>query len=137
MLLLNGVVMDYRYQKDASSEAFHKARRAFVIIGGRVEYLPYPSDMSHYEYCNSKGIDKDTFNQITRGYYLDGKMVFYKDNFNYDDAVIKESLSHISSIAKTLDLDDFDIYFGQIPEANFRLDLFYGIYSGGGIHQNL
>ena len=82
-------------------------------------------------------MDKESFNQITRGYYMDGKMVFYKDNFNYDNALILEALSHIPFIAKTLSVDNFYIYFGQIPEANFRLDLFYGTYSGGGIHKNL
>jgi hypothetical protein len=78
--------------------------------------------MSHYEYCQTKGLNKEEFNRITRGFYLNGNLIFYKDNFIYDDALITESLSHVSEIASKLDLEEFDIYFGQLPENNFAPD---------------
>ena len=58
--------------------------------------------MSHFEYCQTKGITKEEFNKITRGYYLDGKVVFYKDNFIYDDELINEGLSYLNEISRRI-----------------------------------
>jgi hypothetical protein len=87
--------------------------------------------MSHYEYCLSKNIDKDTFNKITRGYYLDNKLVFYKDNFIYDNNLIKDAINHLNEIVDELDIDECYIYFGQLPDKGFALDYFYGKYVKG------
>lgn len=51
--------------------------------------------MSHFEYCQTKGLNKEEFNKITRGYYLNKNLVFYKDNFIYDDDLIEESLKYL------------------------------------------
>ncbi len=125
--------MDYRYNTDEKSRDFHKQRKAFIILNGFLEFLPDNSLMSHYEYCTSKGINKDTFNEITRGFYLNGDLVFYKDNFIYDDKLINESLNYLDEISKTLNIKEFNIYFGEIPENDFAYDLYYGIYKNGNI----
>lgn len=125
--------MDYRYETKDEARDFHKQRRAFVIINHKLEFLPLGSQMSHFEYCQNKGIDKEQFNQLTRGYYLNGNLVFYKDNFIYDEFLIKEALVFVPEIAKELSLNELDIYFGQLPEENFRLDYYYGKYLNGSI----
>lgn len=128
--------MDYRYETKDDARDFHKARRAFIIYKNKVEFLPSQSAMSHYEYCKTKGIEKDKFNTISRGWFLNGNMVFYKDNWFYDDELIKMSLKFIPQIAKKLDLKEFNIYFGQLPQENFKLDYFYGVFKNHEIIPN-
>ena len=129
--------MDYRYETKDEARDFHKQRKAFIILNGILEFLPEGSSMSHYEYCQTKGLNKEEFNKITRGFYLNGNLIFYKDNFIYDDDLIEESLSHISEIATILKLEEFDIYFGQLPENNFIPDLYYGKYVKGSIQKTV
>ena len=81
-------------------------------------------------------MSKEEFNKITRGYYLNGNVVFYKDNFIYDEELINDSLNYLDEIARKLDLYEFDIYFGQLPEQNFELDFHYGRYINGIIEKN-
>lgn len=125
--------MDYRYETKNEARDFHKQRRAFVIVNNKLDFLPFGSQMSHFEFCQSKGIDKERFNQLTRGYYLNSNLVFYKDNFIYDEFLIKEALDFVPEIAKELSLGELNIYFGQLPEENFRLDYYYGKYLNGNI----
>ena len=129
--------MDYRYETKDEARDFHKQRKAFIILNGVLEFLPEGSTMSHYEYCQSKGLSKDKFNKITRGFYLNGNLIFYKDNFIYDDDLIKESLTHVNEIASILKLDEFNIYFGQLPENNFAPDYYYGKYINGIVQKNV
>ena len=120
--------MDYRYETKDSARDFHKQRKAFIILNNNVYFLPEESSMSHFEYCKKIGLDKETFNKITRGYYLNGNLVFYKDNFIYDEDLINESLNFIDEISDELKVDEFEIYFGHLPEDNFKLDYHYGKY---------
>lgn len=120
--------MDYRYETKDSARDFHRRRRAFIIHDGAVEFMPAGTAMSHYEYCLTKGIEKEKFNKLTRGYYLDGNLVFYKDNFGYDDSVIEEGLLHLKEISEELKLEQVDVYFGLIVEKNFAFDKYYGKY---------
>ena len=128
--------MDYRYETKDEARDFHKQRKAFIILKGEIEFLPEGSSMSHYEYCQTKGLTKEEFNQITRGYYLNGNAVFYKDNFIYDDEVIENSLKVINEISKRINVEEFEIYFGQLPEQGFALDYHYGKYVNGTIIKN-
>ena len=125
--------MDYRYETKEEARDFHKQRKAFIIIDGNLEFLPDGSDMSHFEYCETKGLSKDDFNKITRGYYLSGNVVFYKDNFIFDDEVIEIGLDVVDEISKKINIDEFEIYFGQLPEQGFALDYHYGKYINGTI----
>ena len=60
-------------------------------------------------------------------------MVFYKDNFIYDDNVIFEALQFLNEISKKTHSEEFDIYFGQLPEQGFALDYYYGRYVKGNV----
>lgn len=125
--------IDYRYETPNEIRDFHRRRRAFIILNGILEFLPENSTMSHFEYCESKGLDKKIFNKIIRGYYLNGKVVFYKDNFTYDEDLIKESLKYLKEISLKVSTAELEIYFGQLPDQNFALDYYYGKYSEGKI----
>ena len=125
--------MDYRYETKNEARDFHKQRKAFIILDGKLEFMPEGSGMSHYEYCNKKGLSKEEFNKITRGYYLNGNVIFYKDNFIYDDEVISNALKVIDEISKKINVNEFNIYFGQLPDQDFKLDFHYGKYLNGKI----
>jgi hypothetical protein len=122
--------MDYRYEKNDAID-FHKQRRAFIIVDNTIELLPEGGSMSHFEYCEQKGMNKEEFNKITRGFYLNQDVVFYKDNFIYDDDVILEALGHIAELAKILEIEQFEIYFGELPEKGFAYTYHYGRYDNG------
>ena len=128
--------MDYRYETKDEARDFHKQRKAFIILNKKLEFLPEGSSMSHYEYCQTKGLSKEEFNQITRGYYLNGNVIFYKDNFIYDEEVIENALQVIDEISEKIRVYEFEIYFGQLPEKDFALDYHYGKYVKGSIIKN-
>ena len=58
--------MDYRYETKDEARDFHKQRKAFVILNNELEFLPNGSSMSHFEYCQLKGISKELFNKIVK-----------------------------------------------------------------------
>ncbi len=128
--------MDYRYETKDDARDFHKKRRAFIIWNQVLEFLPEGSSMSHFEFCESKGIDKETFNKITRGFYLNGTVVFYKDNFIYDKELIADALKYIEEISKIVKEEELDIYFGELPTQGFAYDYHYGKYIKGKIIKN-
>ena len=128
--------MDYRYETKDSARDFHRQRKAFIILNNKLEFLPEGSPMSHFEYCQTKGLDKEIFNKITRGYYLNGNVVFYKDNFIFDDNVINEALKYLKEIAIKVLSNEFDIYFGLRLDENFALDFHYGKYCNGIVIKN-
>ena len=101
--------MDYRYETKDEARDFHKQRKSFIILDGQLEFFPEGSSMSHYEYCETKGLTKEVFNQITRGYYLNDNAVFYKDNFIYDEEVIENALKAADEISKIIGIDEVNI----------------------------
>ena len=125
--------MDYRYETKDEARDYHKKRRAFLIINDTVELIPLGCDKSHFEYCTEKGISKEEFNKLTRGYYMDGRMVFYKDDFIYDDNLMKEAFKHIDEIMILLDITLCDLYFGVVVSDNFRPDYYFGKYEYGSL----
>ena len=123
--------MDYRYEVHDKAKDFHEQRIAFIILNGVLEFLPKGQNISHYEYCQMKGISKEKFNKLTRGYYLNGNVDFYKDNFIYDAEVIENALKVLEEISKAINVNEFDIYFGELPDQGFKLDYHYGRYVNG------
>ena len=123
---------DYRYVTKDESRDFHSRRRAFVIYENKLHFIRKGSSMSHWEFCQSKfpNMTKEEFNSITRGYYLDGDLVFYKDNFVYDNNVINEALEFVKKIKSTLKISNtIKIYFGLVvgvPGEDWPKDFYYG-----------
>jgi len=122
--------LDLRYVTKDESRDFHSKRRAFVIYKNELFFIEKGSSMSHYEFCSSVlNLNKEVFNQLTRGYYLDGNLVFYKDNFCFDDNVVKEALVYIDQIKKILNVSEVKIYFGLVvgkPGENWPFEYYYG-----------
>ena len=125
--------MDLRYEHHSKANDFHKQRRAFIIYNNVLEFIPEGSTMSHFDFCQSKGMDKDTFNSITRGFFLNGDVVFYKDNFIYDDEVIAESLKYLDEIAQIIGVEKLEIYYGELPEQGWAYTYHYGNWENGKI----
>lgn len=122
--------LDFKYVTKAESRDFHSRRRAFVIYNNELLFIEPGNSMSHWEFClNKLNLTKDNFNKLTRGYYLNGDIVFYKDNFTYDDVVIKEGIKYINQIKNALNIDKAKIYFGFIvgnPGENWPYEFYYG-----------
>ena len=122
--------VDFRYVTKDESRDFHSRRRWLVIYRNELHFIEKGSSMSHFEFCSRKlKLSKDEFNKLTRGYFLDGDLVFYKDNFIYDENVIKEGLAYAGQIKKTLNIAEAKIYFGLIVKessSNWPFDLYYG-----------
>ena len=121
---------DLRYVTKDESRDFHKRRRAFVIYRNELFFIDKGSAMSHWEFCSSKlNLSKGVFNELTRGYYLDGNLVFYKNNFSYDKNVIAEALKYLNEIKKILKITEVKIYFGLVmgkPGENWPFESYYG-----------
>ena len=58
-------------------ETFHKQRTAFIIINNEVLFLTN-SKLSHFEWAQTLGVNEEVFITLTRGYVLNGNIVFYK-----------------------------------------------------------
>ena len=119
--------MDYRYDTKDEAREFHKRRTAFIVIEDKLYYIKN-SEQSHWEFCQKKGFSKEKFNKMTRGYYIDGNIVFYKGNFTYDKELIKDSLKYIMKIKEDCKLGEMQIYFGlKVPKENetWEYDYYY------------
>ena len=128
--------MDNRYEITDSTRDFYRKRRAFVIYDGELLFLPHGSDLSHYEYCTRMGIDRETFNSLTYGYFLNNKVCFYKYNFRYDSDSIEEVVNFLDEISAHVAKSVFYIFFGNIRKNEWKLDYFYGKYLFGYIKRN-
>ena len=94
-------------------QKFHISRLAFMIIEDKIIYLSN-SKLSHIEWYKSLNYDLDKFDMIVRGYYRDGKIVFYKGDFEYDEEVIQNARKYGNEIRKYVDDKNAEIYVGVI-----------------------
>ena len=60
----------------------------FMIFNNEVKYLN-DSKMDHREWFLSLGGKEEDYPNLIRGFISNGKIVFYKNNFSYDEEVIK------------------------------------------------
>lgn len=123
--------IDFRFVTKDESRDFHSRRRAFVIYKDKLYFIRKGSSLSHWEFCQKQfpNITKEEFSKLIRGYYLDGDLVFYKDNFTYDNELIDKSLNYIKKIKSTLKLYTMKIYYGLIigvPGEDWKKDYYYG-----------
>lgn len=94
-----------------TEQEFHKSRVAFMIIENKIIYLEN-SFMSHIEWYLSLGYKKEEFDNVIRGYYRDGKIVFYKEDFIYDDEVIEVAKEISREIKKQVNDGKAEVYVG-------------------------
>lgn len=96
-----------------NAENFHKNRIAFMILGKRVLFLKN-STLSHLQWAQNLGIDIKKFNCLTRGYVLNGDIVFYKGNFEFDERVIEDAKNFSKAIKKECSLTSAKVYVGVV-----------------------
>lgn len=104
-------VRDEKYMNKITEQEFHKSRIAFMLIENKIIYLEN-SSMSHFEWYISLGYKKEQFKNIIRGYYKDGKIVFYKDDFTYDNDVIEIAKKINEEIKKYVNDRNAEVYVG-------------------------
>ena len=97
--------------KKITEQEFHKSRIAFMLIENKIIYLEN-SSMSHLEWYLSLGYEKEEFKNIIRGYYKEGKIVFYKDDFTYDNEVIEIAKKINDEIKKYANDKNAEVYVG-------------------------
>lgn len=92
-------------------QIFHQSRVAFMIINQKVIYLR-DSGMSHLEWYTSLNLPVESFDETIRGYYKNGKIIFYKGDFLYDDEVIKTAEYYGDEIKKEVNDSNALVYAG-------------------------
>ena len=86
----------------------------FMIVDNEVKYLA-DTKMDHREWYLSLGYDNNNFDNIVRGYIIEGKIVFFKGmNFNYDEEVIKEAKKYASGMRLTLNNPQLEVWCGIV-----------------------
>ena len=91
-------------------------RILFMLINGEMKYLQQ-NDGDHREWYLSLGGDPNNFENIVRGFILDGKIVFYKGiNFNYDEEVIKVAQQYAPSMRLVLGDPSLEVWCGVLIE---------------------
>lgn len=107
-------MVDYKYYCVDNRRSFHRERRAFIVYKNKLDFMPENCDMLHFEYCQTKGISKAVFNKLTRGYYVNGDLVFYRGNFVYDEKLVEHALKYVNKFSEIIKKDEFNIYFGLL-----------------------
>ncbi len=86
-------------------------RILFMIIDDQVKYLT-DSNMDHREWYVSLGLDPNNYENIVRGFVMDGKIIFFKGmNFISDQEVITMAKRHAPGIRLTLN-NNYEVYCG-------------------------
>jgi len=88
-----------------------------MLIDNEMKYLQ-KNDGDHREWYISLGKDPNDFENIVRGFILDGKIVFYKGlNFNYDEEVIKVAQQYAPSMRLVLGNPNLEVWCGALVES--------------------
>ena len=86
----------------------------FMILDNQVVYLPNGS-MDHREWYVSLGRNSEDFDNVIRGFIIDGKIVFFKGmNFNYDQEVINAATIFAPNIRSLLQNPNLEVYCGIV-----------------------
>lgn len=85
----------------------------FMIFNNEVKYLNNNS-MDHREWFISLGGNIDDYPNLVRGFISNGKIVFYKNNFSYDEEVIKAAKIYAPSMKVVLG-DNLEVWCGVLP----------------------
>ena len=106
--------MDKQINKEFEKD-FHQRRIAFIIINDEILFLKN-STLSHYEWYKelTGSEDRNEFNKLVRGYYLDGSVTFYKGDFKYDEECIKAANDYCYKIKDYCKVDKLKVYCGVL-----------------------
>ena len=88
----------------------------FMIIGREIKYLQ-ESNLDHREWYNSLGLDPNNYENIIKGFIIDGKIIFFKGMFNYDEEVIRVAKEFAPMIINNLNNPNLEVYCGIIANS--------------------
>lgn len=94
---------------------YHKKRRMFCIIGGKVYAAPKEDEKSHKEWMKELGFDRN-YEEIVRGAVYEDKLIFFRGNYwQADEEAEKIFFESIEGVSRELDLpEDVDICGGCV-----------------------
>ena len=99
---------------DIVGDGMENNKVLFMVLDNQVVYLQN-SNMDHREWFVSLGKNPDEFDNVIRGFIMDGKIVFFKGmNFNYDQGVIDVATKVAPSIRITLQNPSLEVYCGIV-----------------------
>lgn len=90
----------------------------FMILHDEV-LLIEDDGRDHKEWYDSLGEDSSLFDQVIRGFIIDGKIIFFKAFFNYDDEVIKSAKKFAPIIRNKLKNKELKVYCGILPGGGY------------------
>ncbi len=93
-------------------------KKLFMIIRDEVLILE-DDDKDHKEWYESLGEDISLFDQVIRGFIIDGKIIFFKAFFNYDDEVIKCAKRFGPIIRNKVNNKELKVYCGILPGGGY------------------
>ena len=85
----------------------------FMIFNNEVKYLSN-SNMDHKSWFISLGGKEEDYPNLIRGFINNGKIVFYKENFSYDEEVIRIAKRYAPSMKIVLG-DNLEVWCGVLP----------------------
>ena len=89
-------------------------RILFMILNDTVLYLSQ-SPMDHREWYHSLGYDPQAFEQVIRGYIMEGKIIYFRGmNFNYDQEVIQAARRFSPKIRRDVQCPSLEVYCGIV-----------------------
>ena len=89
-------------------------RIMFIVYDGEVKFIK-SSTMDHREWFLSLGGNMDDYDNVIRGYVLEGMLFFFKANLNYDDEVISFATKMGLRMKQQLNMPDLKICCGIEP----------------------
>ena len=90
-------------------------RILFLIYNNEVKYLQN-SNMDHREWFLSLGGKQEEYEQLIRGFIMDGKVLFFKGSeFKYDNEVYDTARKFAHNIRSTLNNNNLVICCGILP----------------------
>ena len=88
----------------------------FMILGREIKYLQN-SEMDHREWYESLGLDPNNYDNIVRGFIVDGKIIFFKGMFNYDEEVIRVAKEFAPLMISNLNNPNLEVYCGILANS--------------------
>ena len=89
-------------------------RILFIVLNGEIKFLQN-SAMDHREWYQSLGGSMEEYENVIRGYIMDGMIIFFKANLNYDDEVITFASKMGLKMREQLNQPDLKICCGIDP----------------------
>ena len=92
-------------------------RILFIIINDEIKFLTNPNK-DHREWFLELGGKEEDYQKVIKGYIMDGMIVFFKENFNYDMEVINLAKKCAPLIRKQLGRPNLKVCCGIQPGQN-------------------